>query len=442
MHETLFNHLNIPWGNIHIPDGTLAPDEVDAFCAEYEKKIKAAGGIDVQVLGIGRTGHIGFNEPGSGAESRTRLITLDLVTRKDASADFFGEENVPREALTMGVATILEAREILILATGEHKAAIVRRAVEGEVDHEVAATFLQLHPHTTFYVDRAAAAALTREATPWLLGAVEWSPELVVRAVVWLSHRAGKAILKLTHTDYAEHRLSSLVAQHGTPGALNGLVFNALGAKIRGRSKLPRDQRVICFSPHPDDDVISMGGILRKLVENENEITVAYMTSGNVAVFDHDVRRHLDFLRRLAAERHISGEAVAALGKRVDAFLAAKQPGDVDIDEVQDAKRIIRETEAVAGIRTLGLDDSAARFLDLPFYQTGTVKKAPVGPADVAIVRALLEELSPDLVFVAGDLSDPHGTHRLCTEAIDRALAEHVAAGGRRPEVWLYRGAW
>jgi glucosamine-6-phosphate deaminase len=259
---------------------------------------------------------------------------------------------------------------------------------------------------------------------------------------VWLSHRAGKAILKLTHSDYAEHRLSSLVAQHGTPGALNGLVFNALGAKIRGRSKLPRDQRVICFSPHPDADVISMGGILRKLVENENEITVAYMTSGNVAVFDHDVRRHLDFLRRLAAERHISGEAVAALGKRVDAFLAAKQPGDVDIDEVQDAKRIIRETEAVAGIRTLGLDDSAARFLDLPFYQTGTVKKAPVGPADVAIVRALLEELSPDLVFVAGDLSDPHGTHRMCKEAIDRALAEHVAAGGRRPEVWLYRGAW
>jgi len=442
MWENLFSQLDIPAENVHIPRGDIPRDRVDEEVRCYEEAVRAEGGIDLQILGIGRTGHIGFNEPGSGAESRTRLVTLDLVTRKDASADFFGEENVPREALTMGVATILEAREILILASGEHKAAIVRRAVEGDVDYEVAATFLQEHPKTTFYLDRAAAAALTREATPWLLGAVEWAPGLVVRAVVWLSHQAGKAILKLTQRDYAEHRLSSLVAQFGTPGALNGLVFNALGAKIRGRSKLPRDQRVICFSPHPDDDVISMGGILRKLVENENEITVAYMTSGNVAVFDHDVRRHLDFLRRLAAERHIPGAGVEALGRRVDEFLAGKRPGDVDTAEVQDAKRIIRESEAVAGIRTLGLDDSAARFLDLPFYQTGTVTKAPVGPPDVAIVRALLEELSPDLIFVAGDLSDPHGTHRMCKEAIDRALAEHVSAGGRRPEVWLYRGAW
>jgi glucosamine-6-phosphate deaminase len=442
MWENLFSQLDIPRANVHMLRGDVRRDRVEAECRGYEEAIRAAGGIDLQLLGIGRTGHIGFNEPGSGAESRTRAVTLDLVTRQDAAADFFGEENVPREALTMGVATILEAREILILATGEHKAAIVRRAVEGEVDHEVAATFLQRHPSTTFYVDRPAAAALTREATPWVLGAVEWTPDLVVRAVVWLSHQAGKAILKLTQRDYAEHRLSSLVAQHGSPGALNGLVFNALGARIRGRSKLPRDQRVICFSPHPDDDVISMGGVLHKLVENENEITVAYMTSGNVAVFDHDVRRHLDFLRRLASERRMEPKAVTELGGRVDEFLASKQPGDVDIPEVQDTKRIIRETEAVAGIRTLGLDDRAARFLNLPFYQTGTVRKAPVGPADVAVVRALLEELAPDLVFVAGDLSDPHGTHRMCKEAIDRALAEYVAAGGRRPEVWLYRGAW
>ncbi len=442
MWENLFSQLDIPPASVRILRGDLPRGEVEEETRRYEEEIRAAGGIDLQLLGIGRTGHIGFNEPGSGAGSRTRLVTLDLVTRQDAAADFFGEENVPREALTMGVATILEAREILILATGEHKAAIVRRAVEGDVDHDVAATFLQQHGHTTFYIDRPAAAALTREATPWLLGAVEWTPELVVRAVVWLSHQARKAILKLTQRDYAEHRLSPLVAQHGSPGALNGLVFNALGARIRGRSKLPRDQQVVCFSPHPDDDVISMGGILRKLVENENEITVAYMTSGNVAVFDHDVRRHLDFLRRLAAEGHVAGETVDALGRRVDAFLAAKAAGDVDSREVQDVKRIIRETEAVAGIRTLGLDDRAARFLNLPFYQTGTVKKAPVGPVDVAIVRALLEEVAPDLIFVAGDLSDPHGTHRMCKEAIDRALAEQVAAGGRRPEVWLYRGAW
>jgi glucosamine-6-phosphate deaminase len=442
MWENLFSHLDIAAANVHIPRGDVARAEVETECRRYEAAIRAAGGIDLQILGIGRTGHIGFNEPGSGAESRTRVVTLDLVTRKDTAADFFGEENVPREAITMGVETIFEAREILILATGEHKAEIVRRAVEGDVDHEVAATFLQRHPNTTFYLDRPAAAALTRQATPWLLGPVEWNKELVVRAVTWLSHQTGKAILKLTQGDYAEHHLSSLVALHGSPGALNGEVFNALGAKIRGRSKLPRGKRIVCFSPHPDDDVISMGGILHKLAVNANDITVAYMTSGNLAVFDHDVRRHVDFIRRLAGEQHIPGAVAMELGQRINEFLSRKRAGDVDTQEVQDAKRIIRESEAVAGIRTLGLDDRSARFLNLPFYQTGKVRKDPIGAADVAIVRGLLEEQRPDFVFVAGDLSDPHGTHRVCKEAIDRALEEYVAAGGSRPEVWLYRGAW
>jgi glucosamine-6-phosphate deaminase len=442
MWENLFSQLDIPAASVHMPRGDIRRDDLDAECRRYEQAIGAAGGIDLQLLGIGRTGHIGFNEPGSGSESRTRVVTLDLVTRKDAAADFFGEDNVPREAITMGVATILEAREVLMLATGEHKAEIVRRAVEGEVDHEVAATFLQRHPATTFYLDRSAAASLTREATPWLIGPVEWRPGLVVRAVVWLSHQTGKAILKLTQGDYAEHHLSSLVARYGSPGALNGEVFNALGAKIRGRSKLPRGKRVVCFSPHPDDDVISMGGILHKLALNANDITVAYMTSGNLAVFDHDVRRHVDFMRRLAGERHLPPEAAEQLSRRIEEFLARKQAGDVDIPEVQDAKRIIRESEAVAGIRTLGLDPMAARFLDLPFYRTGKVKKDPVGPADVAVIRALMEELRPDYVFVAGDLSDPHGTHRLCKQAIEWALEEAVGAGLNRPEVWLYRGAW
>ena len=442
MWENLFSHIDISRDNVHIPRGDVRRDELDGDCRDYEEAIRAAGGIDLQLLGIGRTGHIGFNEPGSGAESRTRLVTLDLVTRKDTAADFFGEENVPREAITMGVETIFEAREILMLATGEHKADIVRRAVEGDVDHEVAATFLQRHPNTTFYLDRPAAAGLTRVATPWLIGPVEWTESLVVRAVVWLSHQTGKAILKLTQGDYSEHRLSSLVARYGSPGALNGEVFNALGSKIRGRSRLPRGKRIACFSPHPDDDVISMGGILHKLAINGNQITVAYMTSGNLAVFDHDVRRHIDFLRRLAEEQHLPREAADTLGVRIDRFLANKRPGDVDIQEVQDAKRIIRESEAVAGIRTLGLDERAARFLDLPFYHTGTVKKDPIGEADVAIVRGLLEELRPDLVFVAGDLSDPHGTHRLCKEAVERALDQAVASGLPRPEVWLYRGAW
>jgi glucosamine-6-phosphate deaminase len=442
MWENLFSHIDIPPQQVRIPRGDLSRTDAERECRAYEDAIRAAGGIDLQLLGIGRTGHIGFNEPGSGRESRTRLITLDLVTRKDAAADFFGEENVPREAITMGVATILEAREILLLATGEHKAAIVRRTVEGEMDHEVAATFLQGHPAVTLYLDAAAAASLTRIATPWLLGPVEWSDPLAVRAVVWLAQQTGTAILKLTQADYAAHRLSSLVAAYGSPGALNGMVFNALGAKIRGRSKLPQGARVVCFSPHPDDDVISMGGILRKLVENRNAITVAYMTSGNLAVFDHDVRRHLDFLRRLAAERDFGRAAVSELAAAVEAFLGRKRPGDVDIPEVQDVKRMIRESEAVAGLRTLGLDEGSARFLDLPFYQTGQVRKDPVGPADVAIVRALLDEIAPDLVFVAGDLSDPHGTHRMCKEAIDRALAERAAAGRPAPEVWLYRGAW
>ncbi len=442
MWENLFSHLDLGPANVHIPRGNVPRDEVEAECRRYEDAVRAAGGIDLQFLGIGRTGHIGFNEPGSSLESRTRLVTLDSVTRRDAAADFFGEENVPREAITMGVATILDAREIVLVATGEHKAEIVRRTVEGEVDHEVAATYLQRHPQTTFYLDRAAAAALTRVATPWRLGPVEWTPDLIVRAVVWLSHETGKPILKLAQRDYTEHRLSSLVAKFDSPGALNGQVFNILGAKIRGRSKLPRGARVICFSPHPDDDVISMGGILHKLVQNGNQITVAYLTSGNIAVFDHDVRRHVDFLRRLARERDLAEDAIAALAERVEEFLRCKRPGDVDLPEVQAIKRMIRESEAVAGIRTLGLDERAARFLNLPFYQTGRVEKAPIGPADVAIIRELLEELQPDFTFVAGDLSDPHGTHRMCKEAFERALAEYVAAGGQRPEVWLYRGAW
>ena len=460
MWENLFDHVDIPREQVHIPRGDVPREQVEAECRRYEDEIEKAGGIDFQILGVGKTGHIGFNEPGSGIESRTRLVHLDAVTRRDAAADFFGEEFVPREAVTMGVATIMEAREIAILATGEHKAGIVRRAVEGEVNLEVAATFLQRHANTTFYLDRAAGADLTRIATPWLIDEVQWDAHLMLRAVVWLSQRTGRAILKLTHHDYAEHGMSSLVARHGSPGAVNGEVFNALGAKIRGMSKLPRGKRTICFSPHPDDDVISMGGILRKFVQNGNEMLVAYMTSGNIAVFDHDVRRYVDFLRRLATESGIGDRRVNELADRVNAFLESKEAGDVDIAEIQDIKRIIRESEAVAGIEVMGLTKDHARFLNLPFYQTGAVQKKPIGPGDVAIVRALLEEFRPEIIFVAGDLSDPHGTHRMCKEAIDKALLElygpaperredasgkgESEASGRRsrPEVWLYRGAW
>jgi len=446
MWENLFSRIDIDPENVHIPPGDIPRTDVMEAAQRYEMAIERAGGIDFQILGIGKTGHIGFNEPGSGAESRTRLVTLDTVTRRDAAADFFGEEYVPREAITMGVATILEAREIAIIATGEHKAPIVRRAVEGDIDVEVAATFLQHHPNTTFYVDRAAAAELTRIKTPWLLDEVQWTQDLIVRAVIWLSQRTDKAILKLTQRDYADAHLSSLVAKFGSPGDANGAVFNALGAKIRGKSKLPVGRRVICFSPHPDDDVISMGGILRKITENDNEVTVAYMTSGNIAVFDHDVRRYVDFLQRLATEGLIDAERVDALATRVNECLDRKHPGEVDIPEVQDIKRILREAEAVSGIETVGLPRSAARFLNLPFYQTGKVRKDPIGPADVEIVKNLLDEIRPDLIFVAGDLSDPHGTHRMCKQAIDEALLELSKGDGStrfpRPEVWLYRGAW
>ena len=439
MMENLFAHINLDPRNIHLLDGSVARQDLEAHCRAYEKAIQAAGGIDFQMLGIGRSGHIGFNEPGSSPESRTRLVTLDTLTRSDAAADFFGEDNVPLEALTLGVATILEAREIALIATGEHKAQIVRRAVEGPVSQDVTATFLQRHPNATIYLDLAAAGELTRVKTPWLVESVDWTPEMTERAVVWLAERTGKAILKLTAGDYRENHLSPLLARYATAGEINGEVFNRLREKVRGRARLPRGKRVLVFSPHPDDDVISMGGILRKLRENDNEIVVAYMTSGNVAVFDHDVERHLDFSERAASALGLDVEQARSVRQEIEAAFNAKRPGDVDSERVQALKRFIRESEAVAAIADVGLPRPAARFLNMPFYRTGEVRKRPIAEEDVEIVLSLLRELRPDMVFVAGDLSDPHGTHRLCKAAIDRALAQYKDG---RPEVWLYRGAW
>jgi glucosamine-6-phosphate deaminase len=337
------------------------------------------------------------------------------------------------------VATILEAREIALIATGEHKAEIVVRAVEGEVSPDVAATYLQRHPNATVYLDLAAAADLTRVKTPWLLAPVEWTPDTTERAVVWLAERTGKPILKLNARDYAEHHLSPLLAKHGAPGPINGEVWNRLGAKIRGRSKLPARKRVLVFSPHPDDDVISMGGILRKLWENENAIVVAYMTSGNIAVFDHDVRRHLDFVERAAGALGLDRVAAQRVRGEVEASFERKAPGEPDLPLVQELKRMIRESEAISALESVGLPRGAARFLNLPFYQTGQVRKLPLGDADVAIVRGLLEEVRPDYIFAAGDLSDPHGTHRMCLTAVKRALEDYTLT---RPEICLYRGAW
>jgi glucosamine-6-phosphate deaminase len=439
MRENLFNHINLRPENIHIPRGDVPRDDVDVECEAYEAAIGKAGGIDLQILGIGKTGHIGFNEPGSGADSRTRRISLDTVTRRDAAGDFFGEDNVPTEAITMGVATIMEAREIALVATGEHKAAIIKRAVEGEPDPDVAATYLQRHSNAVFYVDFAAAADLTRIRTPWVVGEMKWTREKEIDAVIWLSEITEKSVLKLDENDYREHHLSSLLARHGKAGPLNGEVFNALIAKIRGRSKLPAGKRVVVFSPHPDDDVISMGGMLNKLHQNRNDILVAYMTSGNIAVFDHEVRRYADFLRRFGNDFDINDSTAGALIEEVEEFLDSKQVGEIDAFPVQVMKRAIREAEAVSGIETFGMKREQARFLNLPFYQTGKVRKDPIGPEDARIVLDLLEEQRPELVFVAGDLSDPHGTHRMCLEAVQGALASY---SGPPPEMWYYRGAW
>ena len=439
MWENLFDFINIKPGNVHIPRGDVPRDRLTAETQAYEQAIKDAGGIDLQILGIGKTGHIGFNEPGSGIESRTRAIALDTVTRRDAAADFFGEDNVPTEAITMGVATIMEAREVALIATGEHKSAIIRRAVEGEPVPDVAATYLQLHPHAVFYVDPAAGADLTRVRTPWIVGEVEWTRDLEIAAVIWLSDVTHKSILKLDSLDYRENHLSSLLARHREAGPLNGEVFNALISKIRGKSKLPSGKNVIVFSPHPDDDVISMGGMLNKLHQNNNDIVVAYQTSGNIAVFDHEVRRYVDFLRRFDRDFATADAATRELIDNVEKFLATKMAGQIDIPEVQTIKRGIREAEAVSGIETFGMSRDQARFLNLPFYQTGKTRKDPIGPEDVAITLALIEERRPSHIFVAGDLSDPHGTHRMCLDTVQAALGQY---SGEQPEMWYYRGAW
>ena len=446
MRENFFDHVNIPESQIHIPKGDLPRDQVETFCLGYEHAIKKAGGIDLLLLGIGRSGHIGFNEPGSNLTTRTRLIVLDEITKKDAANDFFGEENVPREAITMGVGTILDSREIILLATGEHKAPIIRRAVEEEPNKEVTASFLQLHRDVSFYVDRASASQLTREKTPWLVQTVSWTRELSKRAVIWLSEQTGKALMRLEEGDFHRYHLHDLLQSWPDTDTLLRHVFEDLRQRIRYQDQLIKKEKIILFSPHPDDDVISMGGMLDKLVHNGNDLTVAYMTNGSVAVFDSDVRRHLHFMELGMPVWELPEVTVADLHRKyagIRSFLDTKKPGEVDTDPVQHIKACIRYAEAIAGIEVMGLTASHARFLDMPFYKTGRVRKDPIGPDDVAIVKNLLAELQPTHIFVAGDLSDPHGTHRMCYQAIALALEEYRAeVGEKAPLVWLYRGAW
>ena len=460
MAEHLFDAVDIPPDQVHIPDGTLPVEEVHQYCKDYEQQIVDAGGIDIQLLGIGRTGHIGFNEPGSGKESRTRLITLDYVTRLDAASDFFGEENVPRRAITMGVGTILDAHEVILIAFGEHKAPIVAQAVEHDITSAVAASFLQEHPNARIVLDVAAADEMTRHKCPWLIGSVEWNPDRVRKAVLWLAQKLKKAVLKLTSEDYNEEGLQDLLAAHGPAYDINLTVFRHLQSTITGwpggkpdRAKLPGDRpqphddifpkRVLIFSPHPDDDVISMGGTLIRLVDQGHDVHIAYQTSGNIAVFDDDAIRFCEFVADFNRAFDVDKRRTEQLESHVETFLKNKDAGQVDSYEVQTIKSLIRRGEARAGARACGLEVEHTHFLDMPFYETGRVKKSPLSDEDINMIVELFETLKPHQIYAAGDLSDPHGTHRTCLSAILQACQRvQKEAWYQDCEVWLYRGAW
>ena len=394
MREHLFDHVDIPAGQWHVPDGTLSAEEVPAFCADYEKAILDAGGLDIQILGIGRTGHIGFNEPGSGSDSRTRMIWLDKLTRLDAASDFFGHEYVPTRAITTGVGTILDSKRVILMAWGEGKAPIVAEAVEGDVTDAVAASFLQRHPNAQFVLDEAAAANLTRCARPWVLGDVHWDRALIRKAVIWLATQVHKPILKLTDEDYNENHLQSLIAEHGPGYQINLDVFRAMQDGITGwpggkpsEAKRPGDlnrdsdeifpKRVVIFSPHPDDDVISMGGTLLRLVDHGHDVHVAYQVSGNIAVFDDDAMRFADFAADFNRMFGIDDAKTRTIESHLETFLRNKKPGQVDSPEVQLIKGTIRRGEARAAGRYCGVPHDNLHFLDMPFYETGTVRKNP-----------------------------------------------------------------
>lgn len=441
MQETFFNHVNIDPKNINLPDGLTPDDEVDDYCMRYEQRIRRCGGIDLQILGIGRTGHIGFNEPGSTRHSRTRRVTLDPVTRRDAASSFFGEENVPHQALTMGVGTILDAKKIVLMAFGEHKSAIVLKAVEGPGTDAVTASFLQQHPDATFLIDEAAARDLSAIGRPWILGPVNWTPALIRKAVIWLALKEKKALLKLSDDDFREHELYELLREFGPANKLGRQVFDNMMDTICTAPAGTNPQNILIFSPHPDDDVISMGGTLIRLVEQGHKVHIAYMTSGNIAVFDHDAFRFIDYVVEFNRLFKIEQQQTQAVMDRVQEFLRTKKPGQPDSDDLLQIKGLIRATEARAAALACGVPPEQLEFMDLRFYRTGTIAKAPIHPEDIEDIAKLLHRLKPSQIYVAGELSDPHGTHRTCAEAIFSAVRK-VRAEKLGFEVWLYRGAW
>lgn len=458
--EIFLNHIDIDKQNIFSPDGMTPKDAIFEYCRLYEQRIESFGGLDVALLGIGRVGNIGFNEPGSRQNSTTRLILLDNDSRNEASRMFGSIESTPISSITMGISTILAAKKIFLMAWGEDKAKMIKACVEGSITETIPASYLQMHNNAHIVVDLSAAASLTRIHHPWLVTSCEWNDKLIRTAIVWLCQLTGKPILKLTNKDYNENGLSELLALYGSAYNVNIKIFNDLQHTITGwpggkpnaddtyrpeRAK-PYPKRVIVFSPHPDDDVISMGGTIRRLVEQKHDVHVAYQTSGNIAVGDEEVIRFLHFINgfnQLFCES--ADQVISDKYSEIRQFLKDKKDGDIDTNDIRTIKGLIRRGEARIACMYNNIPLDHCHFLDLPFYETGRIQKNPISEADVEIVRKLLREVKPHQVFVAGDLADPHGTHKVCTDAVFAAIdleKEENAKWLKECRIWMYRGAW
>lgn len=453
MEEQLFAHVDIPTANTHVPDGLIERDAVLESCQAYEQAIRDAGGIDIQILGIGRTGHIGFNEPGSGADSRTRLVTLDGLTRSDAARDFLGEENVPRHAITMGVGTILDAKAVFLLAWGDSKAGVVAASVEGPKTDAIPASFLQSHTNCTFCLDMASASHLTRQRYPWLVGPIDWTPDVSRKAVVWLSQKLGKPLLKLVDEDYSENGMADLLTEKGSAYNLNIELFNRTQHTITGwpggkpgaddanrpERADPFPKRSLVLSPEPMDDVHCLGGTLHRLANQGHTVSVAYLTSGNLAVPDGDAQRAIELIMELARERADAQDV--SFAQRVETQLRDKGAFGEDSAEVRQLKALIRRGEARSAARILELKPTQLQFLDLPFYEAGRYRRFQAGDADVEKLVALLEAVQPHQIFATGLGHDPLSVPALCFQVLQAALDRLRGASWLRDcWIWLYRG--
>ena len=459
LNKLFLSQIDIDRQNIFTMDGSIPQEAIIEHCRLYEQRIQTFGGLDMVIMGIGREGNIGMNEPGSHASSTTRLILIDATSRSEAAHNI-GVDNLPPCSITMGINTIMGARKVYMLAWGEDKADIIRSAVEDKVSDTLPASYLQLHANTSVCVDLAAAAHLTRIQRPWLVTSCEWNDKLVRSAIVWLCTTLNKPILKLTNKDYNENGLSELLALYGSAYNANIKVFNDLQHTITGwpggkpnaddtyrpeRAK-PFPKRVVVFSPHPDDDVISMGGTLRRLVQQGHEVHVAYETSGNIAVGDEEVVRFMHFINGFnQLFENSEDKVISDKYAEIKQFFSTKKEGDMDTRDILTIKGLIRRGEARTACTFNRIPLSRCHFLDLPFYETGKIEKNPISEADVEIVLNLLREVKPHQIYVAGDLADPHGTHRVCTDAVFAAIDEEKNAGAewlKDCRIWMYRGAW